>query len=591
MSPTASTAAGSSRGIARRRFLQGALALGGSAGVIPSWLGGAAFAGPPLGPSDRILVTVFLNGGNDGLSTLVPAEDGIYRTMRGSLAVDVGPTDSVGDGLYLHPALSRLKARYDAGQVALIRGIGEPSKDHSHFSSTTTWMSGRPGMINPTGWLGRYTDSAGMGELAAVSIGWGEIPLIVKGGAVPATSLPPGGNLFGADRSESYERLAMESFSRLGATGAGIGPFGRLVSSTVGSAVDTAARISPAYQGTLPDDGLALDLSVAARVINLDVGARVLHVSLDGFDNHSSMRPWYDGRMAELDGGIDAFFANLAPQFAGRTCLMVFSEFGRRVAVNNSAGVDHGTASVAMVIGPRVSGGLLGAQPTLGDLDQRGDLKYKVDFREMYSTVIEDWFGADAGSILGSNHPKLDLFTAPGPGGFYDVRADTYYGPAVGWLASTGITTGTGVGEFSPVAAVTRAQMATFLWRYRGSPGGASQAAFVDVPRGTYYSSAVDWLSQQGITTGTGFGRFSPEALVTRAQMATFLWRLEGSPSGAPSSGFVDVATGKFYSEAVDWLLHRGITTGLQGGRFGPDDPVTRAQMATFLWRLAGSPA
>jgi len=508
--PTYAVAA---RRVARRRFLQGALAIGGSAGLLPIWLHGTSFAGPPLGVTARILVTVFLNGGNDGLSTLIPAEDGLYRAMRGSLAVDVGAANAVGEGLYLHPALSRLKARYDAGQVALIRGIGEPAKDHSHFSSTATWMSGRPGMINLSGWLGRYVDEVGLGELAAVSIGWGEVPLIVKGDTVPATSLPPGGNLFGADRSEIYERLAMESFSRLGSVAAGIGPFGSLVSSTVGR---TAAwpNSMPASMHSSP-------------------------ISSQGSQDAPASWPFRN-----LDAG------------SGSTIL-----------------------SVSITV-----------QPALSDLDRRGDLKYNVDFREMYATVIEDWFGADAGSILGTFHPKLDLFTRPGPGGFYDVDADTYYGPAVGWLAATNITTGTGVGEFSPAAPVTRAQMATFLWRYRGRPGGAPSAEFVDVSRDTYYTPAVDWLSQPGITTGTGFGRFSPAASVTRAQMATFLWRLEGSPVGAPRSGFVDVAAGRFYSEAIDWLLYRGITTGLGSGRFGPDDSVTRAQMATFLWRLAGSP-
>ncbi len=534
----------SERGIARRRFLQGALAMGGTAGLVPGWLDGVAFAGPPLGPTDRIVVSLFLFGGNDGLNTLIPAEDSRYRGIRGPLAVGVGPANAVGDGLYLHPALSRLKLRYDAGQVALIRGIGEPSKDHSHFSSAAGWMSGRPGMANPTGWLGRWIDSAGMGELSAVSIGWGEVPLLLKGSNSSAVSLPPSGGLFGADRVEDYERVAFESFSRLGTSGAGIGPYGPLVSTTIGSAVDTAERISPAYAGTLPSDGLALDMALAARVINLDIGARAISVSLDGFDNHSSMRPDHDDRMAELDAGIDSFFSNLAPQFAGRTTVMVYSEFGRRVEPNNSGGTDHGAAGVAMVIGPRVNGGLFGSQPSLGDLDRRGDLKFNVDFREMHATIIEDWLGADSNAILGSTFPRLNLFAAPGPGGFFDVKADTYYGPAVGWLSSTGITTGTGVGEFSPDAPVSRAQMATFLWRYRGSPSGAPQSAFVDVPRASYYARPVDWLAQQGITTGTGFGRFSPDDPVNRAQMATFLWRLEGSPQGSPGSGFTDVPSG-----------------------------------------------
>ncbi len=578
-------------GIARRRFLQGALALGGAAGVSPGWLDRVASAGPPLGPSERIIVSVFLFGGNDGLNTLVPAEDGRYRSARGQLAVDVTGATSVGEGLHLHPALARLKSRFDAGQVALVRGVGESSKDHSHFSSRATWMSAQPGVANPTGWLGRYADSAGMGELSAVSIGWGEVPLVLKGNTTPTTSLPPNGGLFGADRSESYERHAMEALSRIGGAGGGIGPFGSVVSGSIESAVDTAQQISPAYVPTLPTEGLGLDLALAAQVINLDVGARVLSVSLSGFDSHSSMRPDHDNLMAELDAGIDAFFANLAPQFAGRTSLLVSSEFGRRVRPNDSGGTDHGAAGLAMLIGPRVNGGLHGVQPSLGDLDRRGDLKHHVDFRSIYASVLDDWLGADHTAILGSSYFKPTLFRTPGPGGFYDVGANAYFGPAVGWLATQGITSGTWAGEFSPHAAVTRAQMATFLWRYRGSPSGSPVAAFSDVPRGAYYAAAVGWLAQTGITSGTGSGRFSPDDPVTRAQMAAFLWRLEGSPGGAPPAGFSDVPSGRYFTRAVDWLLHRGITAGLSRGRYGPGEVITRAQMATFLWRLAGSPA
>ena len=108
--------------------------------------------------------------------------------------------------------------------------------------------------------------------------------------------------------------------------------------------------------------------------------------------------------------------------------------------------------------------------------------------------------------------------------------------------------------------------------------------------RSTYFAEPIDWLYDQGITTGTSPAEFSPEGLVSRAQMATFLCRMEGEPA-APMSAFSDVPRGRFFSEAIDWLFDRGITTGTGPGRFSPDDPVTRGQMATFLWRLAGSPA
>ena len=132
--------------------------------------------------------------------------------------------------------------------------------------------------------------------------------------------------------------------------------------------------------------------------------------------------------------------------------------------------------------------------------------------------------------------------------------------------------------------------MAAFLFRYNGEPGGSPHNPFADVARNRFFARPIDWLYAQGITTGTSSTTFSPEDVVSRGQMATFLWRMEGEES-APQAGFADVNRGRYYAEAVDWLYDRGITTGTSSTTFSPEDPVTRGQMATFLWRLAGSPA
>lgn len=576
-------------GFARRRFLQGALASGGALGVMPGVFDSIAAAATPIGPTDRVLVTVFLNGGNDHLNTLIPAESGAYQAARGSLAVAVDGSTAVGGGLHLHPNLSRLKTRFDSGQVALIRGAGEATNDHSHFTSTATWFAGVQGQPNPTGWLGRYADGIGLDGVGMVSIGWGGVPMLLRGNSASAVGLPPNGSLFGADRSENWERFAIEAVSDYGTGGIG-GPFGDAVGTSFRDAVDTASQIQPAYVEGLSEEGLARELGLAAQVINLDLGTRIVSVSLGGFDSHDSQRPDHDDLMAELDAGIDAFFANLSPTFAGRTAMMVFSEFGRRVDANDSSGTDHGTAGLMMFISPRAAGGLHGQQPSITDLDSRGDMRHHVDFRSVYATLLDQWLDADANDVLGANYSQLGIVDLSAGGQFFDVPGGAYYTAAVGWLAAAGITTGTGPGQFSPDQYVTRGQMATFLHRYRNSPTGAPSAGFSDVPDGRYYTAAVDWLFAEGITTGVGPGRFAPDDIVTRGQMATFLWRLEGSPGGSPGAGFSDVSSGAFYSEAVDWLLYRGITTGVGGNRFAPEDQVTRAQMATFLWRLAGSP-
>jgi uncharacterized protein (DUF1501 family) len=579
---------GGAEGFARRRFLQGALATGGALGMMPGVFDPIAAAAAPLGPSDRVLVTVFLNGGNDHLNTIVPHDDGAYHAARGALAVAVDGSNSVGNGLYLHPNLSRLKARFDSGQVALIDGVGEENDDHSHFTSTATWFAGIPALPNPTGWLGRYGDGMGLDGVAMVHIGWGGIPMLLRGREASAVGLPPSGNLFGSNREEAWERYAVEAVSDFGDGGVG-GVWGDAIGASFRNAVDTAQQVQPAYADDLAAEGLARELGLAAEVIDLDLGTRIVSVSLGGFDSHDGQRPDHDDLLAELDAGIDAFFTKLSPTFAGRTGMLVFSEFGRRVEANNSGGTDHGTAGAMMFISSRAAGGHHGQRASLTNLDWRGDMHHHVDFRSVYATLLDEWLDADSQAILGANYSPMSIIDESGTR-FFDVPSNAYYTTAVGWLAATGITTGTGAGTFSPNDYVTRGQMATFLHRYRGEPTGSPAAGFSDVSPGRYYSAAVDWLAHQGITTGVGGNRFAPDDVVTRGQMATFLWRLEDEPGGSPAAGFSDVRAGAFYADAVDWLLYRGITTGVGGNRFAPDDPVSRGQMATFLWRLAGSP-
>ena len=172
-------------------------------------------------------------------------------------------------------------------------------------------------------------------------------------------------------------------------------------------------------------------------------------------------------------------------------------------------------------------------------------------------------------------------------GGFTDVPAGAFYSDAVVWLKAEGITTGTSPTTYSPDDVVTRAQMAAFLHRLAGEPGGSPASGFSDVPAGAFYSNAVAWLKAEGVTTGTSATTYSPNDVVTRGQMAAFLHRLAGEPGGSPASGFSDVPASAFYAYGVRWLKDQGITTGTSATTYSPDDVVTRAQMAAFLFRMA----
>jgi len=188
--------------------------------------------------------------------------------------------------------------------------------------------------------------------------------------------------------------------------------------------------------------------------------------------------------------------------------------------------------------------------------------------------------------------PECDVYVtavfekAPSSNPFSDVNSGDYFYNAVLWAVKNNVTSGTSASSFSPTASCTRAQFVTFLWRAAGCPDANTTASFADVAGNAYYAKAVNWAVEKGITTGTGANTFSPDALVTRAQAVTFLWRYAGSSSGNAASAFADIASNAYYAEAVNWAVEKGITTGTGANTFSPNADCTRAQVVTFLWRL-----
>lgn len=190
--------------------------------------------------------------------------------------------------------------------------------------------------------------------------------------------------------------------------------------------------------------------------------------------------------------------------------------------------------------------------------------------------------GSSSGSRPAQPSPAEDESTAA----FADVKKDAYYFDAVAWAVKNQITAGTSATEFSPDAPCTRAQIVTFLWRAAGCPEPKTGSSFSDVPAGSYYAKAVAWAVEKGITTGTGNGRFSPDAVCTRAQAVTFLYRALGKPTGS-SAKFSDVPAGSYYADAVNWAVENNVTNGTGAATFRPNMDCTRAQIATFLYRAA----
>lgn len=399
----------------RRNFLQGVLAAG-SLAMLPSVFARPAEAAP-LGPNERVLVVFVLGGGNDGLNMIAPAANGYYRDARGALAIDAADALSIGSDLYVHPSMPNLHRRYQGGDVAIVQGVGDPVDDHSHFSSMARWMVGSSANVdhsNATGWAGRYLDDAGLGDYAGLVIGDGGVPLHMIGESSDVTALPTWGVLLGAG-AEPWEIAQVQAIQQMRDGDTGLGPWGELVAETFGGAVDAAQIMKPIYADGLPEGGAVRDLELAARLVNLDIGARVITVTKGNFDQHDDQLGIHAQNLADVDLGIEQFFTTLDPAFADRVTLMTFSEFGRSFSANASRGTDHGTASASLIVGAPIKGGLYGQMPSFTDRDELGDLKHTVDFRSVYATMLEGWMGSDASDNLGANYELLDVFDSDVP--------------------------------------------------------------------------------------------------------------------------------------------------------------------------------
>jgi uncharacterized protein (DUF1501 family) len=403
----------------RSRFL-----LGGCAGLTLAAatenLFAHALAGPalpdlPAGAGDRVLVVVNLQGGNDGLNTVVPYASPEYYRYRPTLGVAPSDVLRIDAAVGLNPVLAPLKAMYDRGLVAVVQGAGYPNPDHSHFRSTEIWQTAVPDSYATTGWLGRYLDTAGLSEqnlfnAVALAPVLPEV-LVAQRVDVPAIDTLRGYGLRSdRDRGQRAAFASVTSDARLPFTS----PFLASVAEIEDHAERGAAEL-PALVGgyattaRYPATPLGRSLALAAQIIGSKLGTRVLYVAHGSFDTHVSQKQTQDRLLGELADGLAAFYADLGEHGNDkRTLTMTFSEFGRRVAENANRGTDHGEAAPMFLIGGSVRGGLYGTHPSLERLDN-GDATYTVDFRSVYAAVVEKWFGRPSRSVITGTFPPLAI--------------------------------------------------------------------------------------------------------------------------------------------------------------------------------------
>ena len=413
-------------GWTRRGFLQ-ALGLGVIGGAAVGTLGQSiipgdlrdAFAATPIADNEGILITIMLYGGNDGLNTVIPYTNGSYYSQRSNIAVAPSQVLAINDRIGLHPNLGYLRSLYGAGQMAIVQGVGYPAPNLSHFTSMAIWMNARFGVgAASNGWIGRWLDglTPTQAELGVATID-ASVPLHLIGSNRRAVAISPYGDMFGVE-TQPHDLRMHNGLQAMSNTSGGRGQWHDMFASTLRTHLNVARDVAPVFIQALPETELTRKMTIAARLVNANVGLRVIDVGLGGFDNHDDQLVGHPNRMADLDAAIQAFYATISPQFRDRVTIMTMSEFGRTSFSNASGGTDHGTASDMFVIGTRVNGGLYGQQPSLAGLGQWDRLEHHVDFRNVIGSVIDGWMGGGGSTILNGGFEDLRLFSAvPTSGG------------------------------------------------------------------------------------------------------------------------------------------------------------------------------
>jgi uncharacterized protein (DUF1501 family) len=410
----------------RRRFLQlvgmgvGAGMVSGSTGsLLDSLILGhdaSTWAAGPVGPTDGVVVVIGMFGGNDGLNTIVPINDGNYYTMHGGLAVPAGQTLALDGDVGLHPALTELKRMWDLGELAIVDGVGYPDPDLSHFNSMAYWMAGVPNAVPTSGWIGRWLDGYldGTKDLYAAAEVGTSLPLHLVGRSAQGTVVPPSRPSFGAGTTPR-ELLQYDAIRNMN-TGAHGACF-QSVSQAFIDQLDLAKTLDPVVpdDDQLPDDEIVARLEVAARLINANLGFRVLTAGWGDFDSHAGQPGQHTARMGELNQAVKRFYEVLDPAWSSRVTVMTFSEFGRTPWSNDGAGTDHGTSAPHFVFGRNVKGGRYGQRPRLDGLRRWDRMAHHVDFRSYYASIIDGWLGGGSSDVLGGSFENLGLF-ARGPG-------------------------------------------------------------------------------------------------------------------------------------------------------------------------------
>ncbi len=384
-------------------------------GFAPRLFAAAAEESAATAVSDHVLVVVELSGGNDGLNTVIPFENDLYYKNRRTLGIPRANIHKLADGLGLHPAMETLAELYKEGRVAIVQGAGYPEPDRSHFRSMEIWQTASTEKLAPSaGWLGRFVDNLPQKPDDAALPGLAFTGSLPQACQAEKAVFPVVGELdafAGAEQPEQTAIALRRKLTTASGKSKGSVQFLRSQSAVVYRTVDRLKGAAEKYKSTIeyPGSELGGQLKHAAQILAGDLGVRVMYVSQDGYDTHSGQAEAHTGLLGDLSTSLAAFDKDLkALGLADKVAVVVFSEFGRRVDENASAGTDHGAASCLFVAGAKIRGGLYGEYPRLDKLGE-GDLLFNTDFRSVYATLLEKWLGCPAEKVLGNDFPVMNF--------------------------------------------------------------------------------------------------------------------------------------------------------------------------------------
>ena len=368
---------------------------------------------------EKSLVVVQLSGGNDYLNTIVPYGDAEYYDFRKTIHIEQETVLPIDSTYGFNPNLAPIKRLYDEGKVAVINGIGYDNPNRSHFRSMDIWHTALPDEIGTEGWLGRVIrdiDPNGDNVLTGVNFGRG-LPRALGVRGVPVASV---GNLetyglFTDIEDQNTRELALKAFAHMYGGVQGKDPVMDFLGQTGMDALKGAdvLRTAPVqYKSSIEyaDNPIAQSLKSVSQVLQADFGTRVFYTQHGSFDTHSGEIISHAKLWGEVSGAIGDFYDDLKENGKDEDVIvLVFSEFGRRIK-DNGSGTDHGSGGVAFIIGSDVKGDMYGQYPSIKEADQlEGDLHFNNDFRSTYSTIVERWFGLDAGPIVNGQFEQFDF--------------------------------------------------------------------------------------------------------------------------------------------------------------------------------------